>query len=502
MSAAVPGGGAASYPQESLRSSWGLWTTTNSKKLMANSSAAAVTFWGAAQTVTGSMHLVEVAGLRVLLDCGLFQGKRAEARQRNCTFPFPPSEIEAVVLSHAHIDHCGNLPNLVRQGFDGPIYCTPATRDLLAVMLADSAKIQEEDAAYLNKKRAANDPCPAPLYTQRDVQATMRQVQSVPYLRPCEIAGEITFRFIEAGHLLGSAMIHLTLPGQTRDRTITFTGDLGRKGLPILRDPAPVPAADLLISECTYGGRVHPKVELLADNLSELARHTISRGGKIIVPAFSLGRTQNIVYFLHLLTNQSKLPKLPIYVDSPLAVAATEVFRLHPECFDEETWDLLQKDADLFGGRLVHYVHSVEESKSLNAIKEPCLIISASGMCETGRILHHLKHNIEDPRNTILIIGYQAPETLGRRIVEKRPQVRIHDKIYQLKAEVVVMNGFSSHADRDDFGNFLGPLAGLVGKVRLVHGEQDQAAALMQLLREKGFADVQYPERGTTVALE
>lgn len=465
-------------------------------------SAPSVTFWGAARTVTGSMHLVQAGGLQVLLDCGFFQGKRAESRRRNSEFPFPPDSIDAVVLSHAHIDHCGNLPNLVRQGFDGPIYCTPATRDLLAVMLADSAKIQAEDTAYLNKKRPEHQPDVVPLYTQHDVQRTLRQVQSVPYLRPCEIAHEITFRFLEAGHLLGSAMVHLTLPGTPRDRTITFTGDLGRRGLPILRDPAPVPPADLLITECTYGGRMHPTVSLLADTLGDIVRRTVARGGKVIVPAFSLGRTQNIIYFLHLLVNQGKLQKLPIFVDSPLAIRATEVFRLHPECFDDETWDLLQRDDDLFGGHLVHYVRSVEESKALNFHRDPCLIIAASGMCETGRIVHHLKNTIQDPRNTILIIGFQAPETLGRRLVEKRPEVRIHDRMYSLQAEVVVMNGFSCHADRDDFSTFLGPIAGQVGKTRLVHGEADQAAALIQLLQQKGFRDVAYPERGETVVLE
>ena len=470
---------------------------------MANTSAApTVTFWGAARTVTGSMHLVQAAGMQILLDCGFFQGKRSEARTRNSQFPFVPSSIEAVILSHAHIDHCGNLPNLARQGFDGPIYCTAATRDLLAVMLADSAKIQEEDAAYLNKKRKAGDPEISPLYGQAEVRKTMQLVQSLPYVRPGVIADAVTFRFIEAGHLLGSAMVHLTVPGVTRDRTVTFTGDLGRRDLPILRDPAAVPPADLLISECTYGGRVHPKVEFLADEFSAMARRTVERGGKIVVPAFSLGRTQNIVYYLHLLVSQGKLPKLPVFVDSPLAVAATEVFRLHPECFDEATWDLLHRDADLFGGYLVRYVRSVEESKSLNHLKDPCMIISASGMCETGRILHHLKHNIEDPRNTILIIGYQAPETLGRRLVEKRPEVRIHDKTYAVRAEVVVMNGFSCHADRNDFSEFLGPLARQIGKTRLVHGEADQAAALIQLLQEKGFKDIAYPDRGETVALE
>jgi metallo-beta-lactamase family protein len=354
----------------------------------------------------------------------------------------------------------------------------------------------------LNKKRAAHDPEVLPLYTQHDVQRTMSQVQSVPYQRPCEIAKEITFRFLEAGHLLGSAMVHLTLPSTPRDRTVTFTGDLGRRGLPILRDPASVPPADLLITECTYGGRMHPTVNLLADDFAAIVRRTVTRGGKIIVPAFSLGRTQNIVYFLHLLVNQGKLDKLPIFVDSPLAVRATEVFRLHPECFDDETWDLLQRDSDLFGSYLVHYVHSVDESKALNHHRDPCIIIAASGMCESGRILHHLKQTVQDPRNTILIIGFQAPETLGRRLVEKRPEVRIHDKFYALKADVIVMSGFSCHADRDDFSTFLGPIAGQVGKARLVHGEPDQAEALMQLLRDKGFRDVAYPDRGETVTLD
>ncbi len=461
-----------------------------------------VTFWGAAHTVTGSMHLVEAAGAKILLDCGLYQGKRAEARQRNSAFPFKPSEIEAVVLSHAHTDHCGNLPNLVKQGFDGPIYSTAATRDLTAVMLADSAKIQAEDTEYLARNLPPGEPPPAPLYDQADVQRTMKLFHTVPYLRPQEVAKDITVRFIDAGHLLGSAMVHLTVPGPGRDRAITFTGDLGRKGLPILRDPSPVPPADLLISESTYGGRVHPKTEMLADDLGAVVRRTVARGGKILVPAFALGRTQTIVYFLHLLISQGKLTKLPIFVDSPLAMNATEVFRLHPECFDEETWNLLQRDDDLFGGHLVHYTHSVEESKALNQHRDPCVIISSSGMCETGRILHHLKHNIADARNTVLIIGFQAPDTLGRRLVERRPEVRIHGNMVPLRAEVIVMNGFSSHADRDDFSSYLGPLASQVHKTRLVHGDPDQAAALVQLLQQRGFKDVQYPERGQSVTVE
>lgn len=471
---------------------------------MAASSAVSVTFWGAAQTVTGSMHLVTVGKRKFLLDCGSFQGRRAEARQRNSTFPFSPKSIDAVILSHAHIDHCGNLPNLWRQGFGGPIFCTPATRDLIALMLLDAAKIQEEDARYLNKAHRLEGREGGkiePLYTREDVRNTMRLVQPIPYEKPYQITRDIGFHFVDAGHLLGSAMVHMQMRHPAGARTITFTGDLGRKGLPILRDPAAVPPADLLITESTYGGKTHPPLDFLAQDLGNVVRRTIARGGKVIVPAFSLGRTQTIDYFLHLLINSRQLERLPIYVDSPLATAATQVFRMHPECFDDETSRLLEDDPDLFGEKLVHFTQSVEESKALNYSKEPCLIIAASGMCESGRILHHLKHNVEDPRNTILIIGYQAPETLGRKIVERRPELRILDRFYPLRAEVVVLNGFSSHADHGDLLEFLGPLAGAVKHVRLVHGEIPQAHALAEALRERGFADVAYPERGEQVVL-
>src|SRR6266851_6014881 len=464
-----------------------------------NSSPLQVTFWGAARTVTGSMHLIEVNGHKILLDCGLYQGKRSEARQRNSTFPFKPGDIHSVVLSHAHIDHSGNLPNLVRQGFAGPIYCTPATRDLTAVMLADSGKIQEEDADYLNRNRPKGERPIEPLYTREDARRCAGQCQSIPYDRPGEVAPGVQVRFVDAGHLLGSAMVALKIQTGGREHTITFTGDLGRRGLPILRDPAAVPPAELLISESTYGGKTHPPVEELADGLADVVKRTFDRGGKVLIPAFSLGRTQTVVYYLHQLIRSGRLKEVPVFVDSPLATEATEVFRQHPECFDSDTAKLLSNDPDLFGQRLVHYTRSVEESKQLNGRKEPCIIIAASGMCETGRILHHLKHNIENPANTILIIGYQAPETVGSRLVQKQPEIRIHDGIWKLRAEVVVMNGFSSHADQGDFTDFLGPLAGQVKQVRLVHGEVDQSQALAKSLTEKGFKDVVIPDRGEKV---
>jgi metallo-beta-lactamase family protein len=468
-------------------------TTANSVK---------VTFWGAAHTVTGSMHLVEAGRQKILLDCGLFQGHRAEAFQRNKDFPFAPSDIDAVVLSHAHIDHCGNLPNLVRRGFKGPIYCTPATRDLIAVMLADSAKIQEEDATHLDKYRRKDEPVIEPLYDYRDVRRTMQLARSAPYDTPHEIGKNLTARFIDAGHLLGSAMVHLAIGARGGERTITFTGDLGRKEMPILRDPEPIPAADLLISESTYGGRNHPGVEMLAADLCQAVKHAVECGGKVLIPAFSLGRTQTVVFFLHQLIASGQLQRLPIFVDSPLSAAATEVFRLHPECFDEETSLVLYKDNDLFGEKLVHYTRSVEESKAINNCKESCVIIASSGMCESGRILHHFRHNIEDPRNTILIIGFQAPDTLGRRLVERRQEVRILNGTYKLNAEVVVMNGFSGHAGRDDLLAMLAPLVDAKRKVRLVHGDPDQATALMKTLQERGFVDVVYPQRGESVTLD
>jgi metallo-beta-lactamase family protein len=461
----------------------------------------AVTFWGATQTVTGSMHRVDACGRSILLDCGLFQGHRAESHRRNRLFPFRAKDIDAVLLSHAHIDHCGNLPNLVKQGFSGPVYCTPATRALAAVMLGDAAKIQEEDAAYLNRHRDRGEPKVEPLYDGRDVYRTLVLFRAVPYGRPVEVARGVEAVLVDAGHLLGSAMVHLRMGGPWGERQLTFTGDLGRPGLPILRDPAPVPPADLLVSESTYGGHTHEPVEETAERLGEVVRRTVGRGGKVIIPAFSVGRTQTVVFFLHQLHRAGRLPEVPVYVDSPMAVRATEVFRAHTECFNAQALELLGHDPDLFGGRRVRYIERLDESIALNGKPEPCVIVSASGMCEAGRVLHHLKHNIEDPRSTILIAGYQAEGTLGRRLVEGRPEVRILGRAFALKAEVVVLNGLSSHADHGDLLRSLGPLSGVARAVRLVHGEPDRAAALAEGLRGLGFRDVAVPERGQGVAV-
>jgi metallo-beta-lactamase family protein len=460
-----------------------------------------VTFWGATRTVTGSLHRVDACGRSLLLDCGLFQGPRAESRLRNGAFPFRPRDIDAVLLSHAHIDHCGNLPNLVRQGFSGPVYCTAATRALAAVMLGDAAKLHEEDADYLNRNRDRGEPRVEPLYTGRDVYRTLLRLHAVPYNVPVTVGPGLEATFVDAGHLLGSAMIGLRLGGPGGERRLTFTGDLGRPGLPILRDPAPVPPADLLLSECTYGGHSHEPVEETTERLGEVVRRTAARGGKVLIPAFSVGRTQTVVYFLHQLIGAGRLPDLPVCVDSPMAVRATEVFRAHPECFDDETLRLLAEHPDLFGERRIHYVEKVHESLALDERPGPCVIVSASGMCEGGRIVRHLLHNLEDPRCTVLIAGYQAEGTLGRRLVERRPEVRVLGYTLQLRAEVVVLNGLSSHADHGDLLRSLTPLAGTVRKVRLVHGEPARAEALAAGLRAAGFADVAIPERGESVTV-
>lgn len=454
-----------------------------------------VTFWGAARTVTGSMHLLAARGKNVLLDCGLYQGRRADTHARNREFPFRPKKVDAVVLSHAHVDHCGNLPNLVKQGFSGPIYCTPATRALAAVMLGDAAKIQQEDADYLNRHRGRDEPKVEPLYDARDVFRTLVKLKAFPYGKPFEVLPGIEAQFADAGHLLGSATVAVRVSG----RRLTFTGDLGRPGLPILRDPEPVPPADLIVCESTYGGHVHEAVEETAARLGETVRRTAARGGKVVIPAFSVGRTQTVVYFLHQLMTAGRLPEVPIFVDSPMAVKATEVFQAHPECFDAETQQLLDTHPEVFGEGRVRYVEKVHESVALNSHPGPCVIISASGMCEAGRVLHHLKHNLDDSRNTILIAGYQADGTLGRRLVEGRPEVKVLGRVVPVRAAVVTLNGLSSHADHPGLVAALGPLAGPGVRVRLVHGDPPRADRLADALRGAGFADVAVPDRGESV---
>jgi metallo-beta-lactamase family protein len=460
-----------------------------------------LTFWGAAGGVTGSMHLLEVGNHKILLDCGLHQGRREEARQRNGHFPFHPHQIDAVILSHAHIDHCGNLPTLVRQGFNGPVYCTPPTRDLLRVMLADSAKIQEEDAAHINISRNYAEPWVQPLYTHPDVEKTFRQVVQVPYGKDIDVTKTLRFRFIEAGHILGSAMVHLTAAAPGRDRTLSFSGDMGRRGLPILKATGEVPPADVLVCESTYGNRLHRSFAETVQKLYAAIHATVEKDGKVLIPAFSLGRTQLIIHVLQQALRQKKIPAIPIYVDSPLAAEVAEVYRAHPNSLSADIAEALREGHGLLGGDGVTYVRDFEESTRLATRPGPAIIIAASGMCDAGRIQQHLKQLVDDPRCTIILVSFQAQGTVGRKLLESKPTVRFQGRDWNKWIEVVHLDGFSGHADREDFLAYLTPLAGKVGKVRLIHGEREQAEALAETLHDLGFDDVAVPAPGDRVVL-
>jgi len=466
----------------------------------AGSAGVTLTFWGAAQVVTGSMHLLEAGKQKVLLDCGLYQGKRDEARQRNAKFPFTPSRIDAVLLSHAHIDHCGNLPTLIRQGFDGPIYCTPATRDLLAVMLVDSAKIQEEDATHLNILRNFAEPLVEPLYSRAEVDQVLTQCVGIEYGKPRAISGNLRFTFIEAGHVLGSAMVHIEADTPAGPRSLTFTGDLGRRHLPLLRPSAPIPAADVLVCESTYGNRLHEDPEHTRTKLYAAINRTIEREGKVLIPAFSLGRTQLVIHYLQEGIRTGKIPRVPVYVDSPLAANITEVYTMHPECLSDESQEQMKVDG-ILGGNLVEYIRDFEDSLRTSQRNSPMIVVASSGMCDAGRIMHHLKQHVDDPRCTVILVSFQAPGTTGRRLLEKSPKVKFMGKEWNKWIEVVHLDGFSAHADRDDFLEYLQPIAGKVGATRLIHGERDQADALAQTMRDMGFSDVSVPVAGDVVKL-
>lgn len=467
-----------------------------------------LTFWGAAQTVTGSMHHLSVAGRDYLLDCGEFQGRRKETAERNRHFPFPCQEISAVMLSHAHIDHSGNLPSLVKNGFRGPIYTSSATADLCRPMLADSASLQEKDAEFLNKRhmrrKALNVPGLAanglvePLYTIEDAEATFPLFHPVPMHTPTEVGPGVVYQSFEAGHIFGSTCMLLNLESEGRSVRLGFTGDLGRPGLPIIRDPEPLPPADYLIMESTYGDRIHEPIHSVSERLAEIVNHTYQRGGKMIVPAFAVGRTQQLVLLLHELINANKIPAFPIFVDSPLAVNVTDVFRKHPELYDAEARAFESNHEDPFGFSRLTYVRDVNQSKALNDLHGPFMIISASGMCEGGRVLHHLKNNIGDPRNTILLTGYQAVNTLGRKIQERREEVPIFGEPMRLRAEVCQLDALSGHADREEMLAWMKPLAVGLKRVFLVHGEPDQQTAFAAAIRQRYQLDVVVPARGSS----
>jgi len=464
---------------------------------------AEIMFYGAAGEVTGSMHLVRVDERWVALDCGLYQGRRAEAEAKNRQWPVPPAEISAVVLSHAHIDHSGRLPRLVRDGFEGPIFCTPATRDLCAIMLPDSAHIQEEDVYYINKKRARRGLPPVEaLYGYREALGAIRLMQSVSYGRWFQVVPGLLACFNEAGHMLGSAGVQLAFAKRNGDSPVLyFTGDVGRPDKPIIRDPAPFPACDTLICESTYGGRTNEPVDEARERLVEVVNRTVERGGKVIIPAFAVGRTQTIVYFLHELMLAGRIPRLPVFIDSPLAVNATEVFKMHPECYDAEARAFHHVTGDILGHGCCTYIRSVEESKALHRRRRPCVIISASGMCEAGRIQHHIKNNVRNRRNTILLPGFQAQNTLGRKLADGAETIRLFHETYPVRAEVVQIHGFSGHADQADLLRMLGALRGSGVRVFLVHGEAEQSDVLAGKLRGDGFAEVTVARRDQRVTL-
>ncbi|PJF42432.1 MAG: MBL fold metallo-hydrolase [Phototrophicales bacterium] len=458
-----------------------------------------ITFHGAARTVTGSQHLVEVNGYRILLDCGLYQGKRKLAFERNRNFPFTPTHIDAVILSHAHIDHSGNIPSLVKNGYTGPIYATHATRDLCATMLPDSGHIQEKDAQWVNKKRKPHEDPVEPLYTQDDAFESIECFVSMSYRRSREILEGIELTFYDAGHMLGSACVVLDVNDHDagRDIRLVFSGDIGRKGLPILRDPTILDYADVLIMESTYGDRVHEPIDVTDQTLKSVIQHVCRTKGVLVVPAFAVGRTQQLVYELQKMYSTGELPRIPIFVDSPLAIDATAVFRQHPEVYDRETREYMlhYDDEDPFGFDLLTYTRKVEDSKALNTMDGPFIVISASGMAEAGRILHHLKNRIEDERNVILITGWQAPDTLGRRLVDGITPVRIFGQEYNVRAEVHTLNALSGHADSNELVEWVAGMQKRPRQIFLVHGELEPATVLQKRLQsELEIMDVQIPD--------
>ncbi len=458
---------------------------------------------GANREVTGSRHLLQINGKQILLDCGLYQGRRSEEREKNANFGFDPKTIDAVLISHAHMDHAGNLPNLVKQGFNGPIYATSATRDLLEYMLKDSAYIQEREIEYVNRKaKVDGTPEILPLYTIDDVERTLPLLKPIEVETCLDLGFGVKACFNEAGHILGSAIITLTVDDQEdgQKKTFVFSGDLGRKNLPLIKDPYQVEAADILMIESTYGNRLHESILEAEDKLAEIVNETAKHGGKILIPAFSLGRTQEVVFSLHRLSDAGRIPNIPIYVDSPLSVNVTEVFKKHAKGLDEEAQVFLDDDKDPLGFKSLKYIQSVEESKALNNHNGPCVIVASSGMVEHGRILHHLKNAIEDHRNTLLIVGFQAQNTLGRKLLEGQKEVNIFGEPYVVKIQVKVMNAYSAHADRSDLLSYVSKVKGLK-KIILVHGEEQAALDLQTALKPNTAAEILVPSYGDEVSL-
>jgi len=467
-----------------------------------------ITFHGAARTVTGSQHLLEVNDCQVLLECGLYQGRRGDTYERSHNFPFDPAKLDAVILSHAHIDHSGNLPNLVKCGYNGPIYTTSATAHLANIMLMDSAHVQEVDTEYINKKNARRGLPPVePLYTVADAALVAQHFAPIDYDEPFEVVAGAMVTLVDAGHILGSAAIVMDIEENVkcaqRKKRLWFSGDIGRRDLPLLRDPVLPRQADWMIMECTYGDKPHSDPREAVNELRDVVNRTVKRGGKVIIPAFAVGRTQDLIYDLHLLMDSGQIPSVPVIVDSPLAVNASDIYRAHPECFDEETQKFIAQDKHraILGFDMLTFTRTVEESKALNGRRDPMIIISAAGMAENGRIRHHIINNIENPANTILIVSWQAPETLGRRLAERDKRVTIFGESYEVRAEVATIGGLSAHAGQDLLVEYACATQATLKEIYLVHGEPIPAQMLTEKLVEKGLRQVAYPDLHQTVEI-
>ena len=462
-------------------------------------------FCGAAETTTGSQHLLEVNGKRILLDCGMYQGHREDELRINRNFPyFDPASIDCVVLSHAHIDHSGNLPNLVKKGFRGFIYSTYATRDLCQIMLADAARIQESDCKFLNKmdaRKGGSGKVAEVIYTEQDAEQCLRHFLNIGYEVPFPLAPGITLTFYDAGHILGAAQIVLDIDDEEdgQHKRLLFSGDIGRGNNELLRDPQPVPDVDIMLMECTYGGRRHESPSRDDETFRDTIRTAMKRGGNVYIPSFAVERTQQLLYLLNRAYRQGLLPHYPVYVDSPIAVSTTEIFRIHPECFNKEVYNFLFAERDPFGFEQLHLVRTISESQRLNNLHEQAIIISASGMCEAGRILHHLKNGIGRPNNTVLFVGYCAQNTLGRRIMNGAMEVRILGDIYPVRAAIKSLDSFSGHADHDELIRYFRATGGRKQKLYLVHGEKECAAAMKAALAPLHDGEVHIAHLNTTV---
>jgi metallo-beta-lactamase family protein len=465
-----------------------------------------IQFLGAARTVTGSKHLITTANnKKLLLDCGFFQGKGRDSEQMNRHFGFEPSAIDYLILTHAHIDHSGNIPNLVKQGFKGKIICTKPTFDLCQIMLADSAHIQESDLKFVNKRRIKRGEQPLkPIYSLDDVNKALQLFESYHYSQVIQVCENVKLTFTDSGHILGSAAANIEITENNKTHRICFTGDIGRYNGSILKDPQPFPQADVIICESTYGDRLHDDISLSEKQLFDVVYHTIiEKKGKLIIPAFSLGRTQELVYALDKMEHKKMLPKIKVYVDSPLSVNATAIMRNHPECFNEDVLNYMQHDSNPFGFDNLIYVQDVNQSKMLNGLDEPCIIISASGMVEAGRIKHHVANNIENSKNTILMVGYAEPNSIGGKLRAGNKFIKIFGEEHSVNAEVVVIDSFSAHADYTEMIRYLGCQdKNQIHKIILVHGEYDVQLNFKEKLLDCGFRNIVIPAQGDVITID